>query len=147
MRSSHDSETLLGLKTNARAACQLIHQKPTQSSNSQSPFIHSSVWHRSVVFSTLSKLISTSMKLQQEPGALARVWKFLSSKVHRQGTQQQQLHLLSWPRKTGSKGGVAAVGRRTPWFPAATSTKRYRPLQVHLPWTTDVHPVSQIPSW
>lgn len=38
------------------------------------------------------------------------------------------------PERQGPReGGVAAVGHRAPWFPAATSTKRYRPLQVHLP--------------
>lgn len=82
--------------------------QPTGSANSQPPFFHSSVWHCSVVFSTLSKCISTGVKIQQDLGAFARVWKCLFSEVH--GRQMQQ---LSKPQVTWERGVAVWGGCRT----------------------------------
>lgn len=77
--------------------------QPTLSANSHSPFFHSSVRHCSVVFSMLSKCISTSVKIQQDLGALQGCGSFCFQRCR--GGRGSSSTLLSKPQMTGSMGG------------------------------------------
>jgi len=62
------------------------------------------------------------MKIQQDLGALARVWKFLPSEMHGRGGSSSTCS--ADPEQCSRREGVVApVGSRTLWSPAAPSTK------------------------
>lgn len=123
MRPSHYSETVLCLKTNTRAACQLIHQPANPVSKlTISLLLFICVTSPSCVLN----IAQTHFNQQEDPaGTCKAVEVSVFNKCIGKGNS---ISCCSADPALRSKG--TEVGCSTPWLPATW----YRPFQVHLPW-------------